>query len=656
MSNDRTVSSTGAARSSARPPESLVGTVIQGRYRIDQLVGEGGMAAVYRAHHLHMRKDVAVKVLHAEMTRMREVVQRFEREAMAAAHIEHPNVAAAKDFGQLEDGSFFLVLEFVDGKSLRDLIAEGPLPLGRALRVLHQIAAALQRAHSLGIVHRDLKPENVMLVEREGETDFVKVLDFGIAKVPIGEISADGAPPGTALTQLGMVYGTPEYMAPEQALGQAVDPRADIYSLGVITFEMLAGVRPFEHASKVTLLGMHVTAPVPRIADKAPLVVVPEEIEAIIRKTLEKEAGHRYADSKELLEAIDAVWTGDYGPTMSVGPRGSLAGRPSTPQAEALPVSAPLPGAPAIVTGRQPPISPLVRMRENLLVQYRDNPRPFVIGGAAAFASVALLVLLARGGSSPTTPTTPTAPSSTTNADTPPATSDGATNTAPSATSSANPDVEARITAGVAAIERGDYGTGISSLAELEKDLAGRPEIHRALEKAYTATRKPKEALRQAALLIKADGRAANDLKLAENVRNAAVGRDAADDAFLLLESGMGTMGGEILYDIAYGASGAQYPAAAVRAQKALQKADARKIATPGLQVTLELRAAASCEAKRALLAKAREVGDSRTATVLKPHLSTRGCGFANARDCWPCLRKDNILVRTIQAIEERQR
>jgi len=162
------------------------------------------------------------------MSRLPEVVARFEREAMAAAHIDHPNIATATDFGKLEDGSFFLVLEYVEGKSLRDAIAVGPLEVGRVMRILRQIAAALQRAHVLGIVHRDLKPENVMLIDRDGEPDFVKVLDFGIAKVPVAELSRDeenrAGPAGQALTQLGMVYGTPEYMAPEQALGQNVTP------------------------------------------------------------------------------------------------------------------------------------------------------------------------------------------------------------------------------------------------------------------------------------------------------------------------------------------------------------------------------------------------------------------------------------------------
>ena len=266
------------------------------------------MGAVYHAEHTHMRKRLAVKVLHPEMSRLPEVVARFEREAMAAAHIEHPNVAAATDFGKLEDGSFFLVLEYVEGRSLRDVIADGPLELARALHIARQIASALGRAHALGIVHRDLKPENVMLVARDGDPDFVKVLDFGIAKVPVGELVGESQGPGQVLTQLGMVYGTPEYMAPEQALGQTVDARADLYALGVIMFEMLAGVRPFEHESKVTLLGMHVTAPIPRDARRAPDANVPARGRGD-RHAPPREGSrrHRFDDAKDLADALDGA-------------------------------------------------------------------------------------------------------------------------------------------------------------------------------------------------------------------------------------------------------------------------------------------------------------------------------------------------------------
>jgi serine/threonine protein kinase len=189
--------------------DEMVGRVLAGRYRIEALLGMGGMGAVYRAEHVHMRKAVAVKILHREMTQLPEVVARFEREAVAAARITHPNVAAATDFGRLDDGSFYLALEFVEGRSLGQLIKkEGALAEERALGIARQIAEALAAAHAAGVVHRDLKPENVMLVSREGQPEFVKVLDFGIAKL---RFESTGDQP---LTQMGVVFGTPEYMSP----------------------------------------------------------------------------------------------------------------------------------------------------------------------------------------------------------------------------------------------------------------------------------------------------------------------------------------------------------------------------------------------------------------------------------------------------------
>src|SRR5690606_10267208 len=207
-----------ASALTAEPPlgpddggERLVGRVLAGRYRIERMRGAGGMGTVYRARHVHMRKTVAVKVLHREMTHLPEVVARFEREAVAAANIEHPNVAAATDFGRLENDSFYLVLEYIEGQSLTErLDREGVFPPPLALHIVRQIADALATAHAAGVVHRDLKPDNVMLVERDGDPGFVKVLDFGIAKVDM--TGGDQQ----ALTKLGSIFGTPDYMAPEQ--------------------------------------------------------------------------------------------------------------------------------------------------------------------------------------------------------------------------------------------------------------------------------------------------------------------------------------------------------------------------------------------------------------------------------------------------------
>ena len=325
----------GSSRPKGGEVDPRIGTLLAERYRIDALVGEGGMGKVYSAEHVLMRKRLAVKVLRRELTSVPDVVARFEREAMAAGNIEHPNVAGATDFGKLPDGSVFLVLEFVSGHSLRDELARAVFPVERALHVARQIASALAAAHAQGIVHRDLKPENVMLVEKGGDPDFVKVLDFGIAKVPLDAREA-AAHAGNPITKAGMVFGTPEYMAPEQALGQNVDGRADLYALGVMMFEMLSGARPFISQSSVGILGQQLSKPAPSIAERAPGIAVPPAAEQVVHKLLARESAERYQSAAELARAIDELLApipgqGVYRFTLSDGSRQSLGGADTRP-------------------------------------------------------------------------------------------------------------------------------------------------------------------------------------------------------------------------------------------------------------------------------------------------------------------------------------
>jgi serine/threonine protein kinase len=291
-------------KGNAAATDERIGSVLSDRYRIDRLLGAGSKGNVYAGEHLLMHKKVAVKILHRELSSMPEFTARFEREAMAVANIDHPNVAAATDFGKLPDGSMFLVLEFVQGRCLRDEIAAGPLPPDRALRITRQIAAALGSAHALGIVHRDLKPENVMLLDREGDPDFVKVLDFGVAQVPVGDTGVRSKAP---LTQAGIVFGTPEYMAPEQALGQKVDGRADLYALGVITFEMLSGERPFSSSGEGGILNQQLSKPPPSLSARAPAVRAPIQAEQLVTRLLATDARNRFQTCDELVQALDDV-------------------------------------------------------------------------------------------------------------------------------------------------------------------------------------------------------------------------------------------------------------------------------------------------------------------------------------------------------------
>jgi serine/threonine protein kinase len=279
------------------------GEIISDRYRIVDQLGEGGMGAVFRAEHVHMKKMVALKVLLGELARHPEVVARFEREAVAAANIEHPNIVNATDFGKLPDGSFFLVMEYVPGRSLRMELGTGmAMDPVRAIRITRGILSAIEAAHAKNIVHRDLKPENVMLVERDEDRDFVKVLDFGIAKVDM--VTSEENTEGKKLTRTGAVIGTPEYMAPEQALGQSVDARSDLYSLGVMLYEMLTGKPPF-HGPAIVVMRKQVLEAAPPLPEE--LTSAMPGIAPVLEKLLQKEPQNRYQTANELRAALSAI-------------------------------------------------------------------------------------------------------------------------------------------------------------------------------------------------------------------------------------------------------------------------------------------------------------------------------------------------------------
>jgi serine/threonine-protein kinase len=286
-------------RCGAPVTDPFIGTIVGERYRIVSRIGVGGMGAVYRAEHTMMRRDLAIKVLLPELGGKEEFARRFEREAESASRLTHPNIITVTDFGRTPEGSLFLVMEFLAGESLSSAIASGPMPPARALAIMRQILRALEHAHAAGVVHRDLKPENIMLVERDGQVDVVKILDFGIAKVTLPQSS------GEALTQAGVIFGTPEYLSPEQALGEAVDARADIYAAGIILYEMLAGRRPFESEDKVKIISMHLAHAPPRIRDVSPSVDPPLPLEQAVMQSLEKSREHRFATATAFMQALD---------------------------------------------------------------------------------------------------------------------------------------------------------------------------------------------------------------------------------------------------------------------------------------------------------------------------------------------------------------
>jgi serine/threonine protein kinase len=271
---------------------ALVGRTISDRYRLVELLAMGAMGAVYRAEHLLMRKEVAIKVLHPESENFPELVTRFEREAVAGAHIDHPNVASASDFGTFDGESRFLVQEFVPGDNLHDLVKRGPLPAPRATLIARELAAALGAAHAKGIVHRDVKPRNVMILDREGGP-VVKLIDFGLAKVPVEALSTAAQDPDAvhrSLTNAGVVMGTVAYMAPETAFGmRAVREPADLYSLGLILYEMLTGRHPFQADDPAVLFALQRAEPPPPLKVRNPAVDVPAALERVVMRLLEKD-------------------------------------------------------------------------------------------------------------------------------------------------------------------------------------------------------------------------------------------------------------------------------------------------------------------------------------------------------------------------------
>jgi tRNA A-37 threonylcarbamoyl transferase component Bud32 len=288
----------------ARDP--LVDSVIGERYRVLARIGEGGMGTVFRVEHTHMKKVLALKLLRHEFSTVADAARRFEREAQSASRLSHPNIISVTDFGHGAAGELFLVMEFVAGEPLSDVLARGGrMPPARACHIAGQILLALEHAHGQGVIHRDLKPANVMLVKDPdpSKPETVKILDFGIAKMtqPEGQAQSTEEP----LTRGLMIFGTPSYMSPEQAAGQEADSRADLYSCGIILYEMLTGRRPFECDDLVKLLAMQITAPPPRLAEVAPDVRVGADLEAVVMRVLEKEREKRFATAAEFRSAIE---------------------------------------------------------------------------------------------------------------------------------------------------------------------------------------------------------------------------------------------------------------------------------------------------------------------------------------------------------------
>jgi serine/threonine protein kinase len=461
-----------------------IGLVIDGRYRLDKLLGRGGMGVVYKAEHIAIRRPIAIKLLHPTLAAIPELRARFEREAIAIGRIDHPNCVGVSDFGRLGDGTLFLVMDLLDGRSLGELMdAEAPLPAERALRLLRHVLSGLGHAHQQGIVHRDVKPENVYVVSTETESEFAKILDFGIAKMIDGREVDDGV----RLTQAGVAFGTPVYMSPEQALGSPLDGRSDLYGASVMAYEMICGRPPFWSDDKLEILSMHTSRPPPSMTEMLSRVQgqsrgVPAAVEEIIRKGLAKRREERWTTAGEYIAAIDQVQALLVDPTYE-GPSAP----PGTHDNGLTPT-------PALALDARRPLSsgPL------LLAHNKRKPGPSLqlIAGLALVGAAALGVLIAVLLRDP----------------------------APSRPRTLDPTT----TAGKAAalLDRGKPGEAIKIIEAAKKETATDPESQLLLGHAYQAQRKNGDAVAAYKRAVELDPRKVGDASMRSALRTISTDTD----------------------------------------------------------------------------------------------------------------------------------
>jgi serine/threonine protein kinase len=659
---DRSADEKQSSGSQAKPglpfgPSRLLGTVISDRYQVLEVIATTGMSTLYKGQHVHMRKHVAIKVLDAQAEKLPELITRFQREAIVGAHLQHPNIAQATDFGQLPDGSHFLILEYVPGVTLGKIIADGPVPTTRAVRITRQLASALQAAHEAGVVHRDVKPGNVMLAAESN--DAVKLIDFGFAKVRLSRVPSvsplmpESGQSEQLSTAVGVVLGTVAYMAPEAALGMpAVDERSDLYAVGLILYELLAGRHPFDATDPGELFMQQRTMAPPPIG-ASPGVAVPPALEAVVMKLLEKDPEQRYQRAAELISVLDTTML-----SMDLGTVPDI-DRSSTEDADAHTLSSsdllsqsppPVSGNENVETPAPAPVArPSIGLKESVsrrasalfqsLPPDGRFPRWAYIGLPVIGILVVALVIVVAAGLPERSPSPPPPEKAAAEPSPPPVepTAKPAPAVAPPAPAAIAP---AEPAATASAVERMVVDTSGTDAAGFRTRLR-----NAARQKDWI---KGGEAV---VGLLKLEPRAFRDYDVANAARAVAVGLDQAggDPAaqfFAALTNDAGQSGLDLLYDVSRFRPATK---AAKTALDILRRPEVMGKASTPLRVLVDLREA-SCIAKRDQFAKVGEQGDDRALFELELLRDTECPRKTDA-----CCYKDNkALAAAIKTLKSR--
>jgi serine/threonine protein kinase len=370
-----------------------IGAMLDGRYRVDGVLGKGGMGRVYKGEHTGIGRAVAIKILHPDLGKNKEASQRFQREAIASGRLDHPNIVGVSDFGVLPDGCPYLVMEVLEGEELgKRLEREKRVPWPEAIEIMRGILAGLRHAHEKNVVHRDIKPDNIFLARKDGEI-VVKILDFGIAKL----VAGSGDDPAT--TRAGLTVGTPAYLSPEQAVGGEIKPATDLYSASVVFYEMLAGRPPFEDTDPLAIMTAHVSREAPTFAEVAPDLQLPAGLEDVVRHGLEKVSAERTQSSNEYLAALDTVLH-NAGYAMLL-PRASgqvaiAAAIPTPPPGSITMPPAATPSRPFPVRAGTAPSTPMpFSAKSPTLAEQEPIPRKWlVIAGIVLFSVIVIAIVL----------------------------------------------------------------------------------------------------------------------------------------------------------------------------------------------------------------------------------------------------------------------